>query len=549
MMAVPDIEDVFLPLESGFLVNPVESRPQIETLLDNLPAMFSSNNISTDACLGAAVKAVQLGLKKSGGKMVIMHTSLPTYGLGALKPREDPKLFGTDAEKQLFAPQSGFYVQLAEQCVDAGIGVDMFLFPAAYIDVASVGALTSVTGGQTHLYSNFNVRRDAYKFAEELRRTVTRSFGYDCLLRVRCGNGLRVVEHFGNFYMKNSTDVGMGVCDSEKAIAVQFKHDGKLPEAGFVSFQVAMLYTSPFGSRFIRVINLELATTTEVGQVFKHSDIDACINFFAKSAIPQTLSIPLKQVRELITDRSAQILTSYRRHCTTSGSPGQLILPESFKLLPIYALCVLKSRPICPQRDLTSDFRVSEMRNVRGMGVQTSVAYFYPRMMRIFPLPTPDSGGHDVSSAPVCEYDPELQRFRLPPSVRCSGAYLDEHAVFLLDTTQLLIMWIGKSVPAQFFQDVFNLSSASQLDLSLRTLPTLSTPLSQRLRALLHEIQEEKRRGAYVQLQIVRQDDGTGMEGWFLGQLVEDKTGDLLDYVDYLCLVHKRVQTALQEDS
>ena len=60
--------------------------------------------------------------------MIILHTSLPSYGPGALKPREDPKLFGTENERQLFSPQSGYFVNLGEQCVDNGVGIVMFLF-------------------------------------------------------------------------------------------------------------------------------------------------------------------------------------------------------------------------------------------------------------------------------------------------------------------------------------------------------------------------------------------------------------------------------------
>jgi len=32
----------------------------------------------------------------------------------------------------------------------------------------------------------------------------------------------------------------------------------------------------------------------------------------------------------------------YRRHCAVSANPGQLILPESLKLLPLYALALTK---------------------------------------------------------------------------------------------------------------------------------------------------------------------------------------------------------------
>ena len=39
----------------------------------------------------------------------------------------------------------------------------------------------------------------------------------------------------------------------------------------------------------------------------------------------------------------AQILACYRKNCSTPAPMGQLILPESMKLLPLYANCVVKS--------------------------------------------------------------------------------------------------------------------------------------------------------------------------------------------------------------
>lgn len=77
--------------------------------------------------------------KNLGGQLNIFQTSLPTVGPGALKHREDPKLYGTDKEKTLFTVQDPFYRVSAEECVEAGIGINLFLFPSQYIDAATLG--------------------------------------------------------------------------------------------------------------------------------------------------------------------------------------------------------------------------------------------------------------------------------------------------------------------------------------------------------------------------------------------------------------------------
>lgn len=74
-----------------------------------------------------------------GGQICVFLSSLPNWGPGALKSREDPLLYGTDKEKSLYSPSIPFWRNTAEELAEAGVGVNTFLFPERYIDAASVG--------------------------------------------------------------------------------------------------------------------------------------------------------------------------------------------------------------------------------------------------------------------------------------------------------------------------------------------------------------------------------------------------------------------------
>lgn len=51
--------------------------------------------------------------------------------------------------------------------------------------------------------------------------------------------------------------------------------------------------------------------------------------------------------REDMENLCVDILTAYRRHCAArSSNEGQLILPESLKLLPLYMCMLFKSRQL-----------------------------------------------------------------------------------------------------------------------------------------------------------------------------------------------------------
>lgn len=60
----------------------------------------------------------------------------------------------------------------------------------------------------------------------------------------------------------------------------------------------------------------------------------------------QTLSKTLLEVREQLTERCVKTLLAYRKHCAASVAAGQLILPECYKLFPVYALALSKQKAI-----------------------------------------------------------------------------------------------------------------------------------------------------------------------------------------------------------
>jgi protein transport protein SEC24 len=105
--------------------------------------------------------------------------------------------------------------------------------------------------------------------------------------------GLRVSEHFGNFYQRSLTDLEFGCIDSSKAFSAVVKHEGgRLDDRQRVYFQVATLYTAADGSRRVRCINLSLEATVLIGNVFKFADLDTSVTMFAKEG---TRNVPNKK--------------------------------------------------------------------------------------------------------------------------------------------------------------------------------------------------------------------------------------------------------------
>ncbi|KAJ3149333.1 COPII coat Sec23p-Sfb3p heterodimer component [Geranomyces michiganensis] len=524
MMVVCDVMDMFVPLNAGFLVDPMESRAVIENLLDTLPTIFQENRTHEPA-LGAAVQAGHEALKATGGKLSVFQTMLPTFGPGQLKNREDAKLFGTEKERTLYEPQEYFWPKLGQDCAADGISVDMFLFPTSYMDIATVGSVSALSGGELFVYPNFEVGRDGLRVARDLQNSLTRTFGFDALLRIRVSNGLKVSDHFGNFYMKNVTDVEMGGIDSSKAIGVAIKHDGKLDEKRESSFQAALLYTTATGERRIRVHNISVSNTSLLGNVFRYADMDTTICYLCKAAVAQTVNATLKAVRERLAEKCVKVLAAYRKHAASSSSPGQLILPESYKLFALYTLCVLKLKAFRGGPDQPTDIRVSSMRMLKALGVPESVPFLYPRMMQL----------HDLVP-PYGEID-ERGLVKLPPCIRVSKERLNPAGAYVLENGQQMIIWLGRGIPSGFLRDVFGVDTLEQIDSKMKVLPVLETAASHRTRNILARLQSERPR--YLYLQIVRHQMDQFGDIEFHNLLIEDQNLENLGYVDYLINVHR----------
>ncbi|XP_070544863.1 protein transport protein Sec24C-like [Ptychodera flava] len=524
MLVVSDINDVFMPLLDGFLVKLSDARPVIDSLLEQIPQMFSETR-ETETMLGPVVQAGLEAMKAADccGKLFVFHSSLPiAEAPGKLKNRDDRKLLGSDKEKTVLTPQGNFYSKLAQNCVAAGCSVDLFLFPNSYVDVATIGQVCTITGGQCFKYNYFQASTDGERFIYDLTRNMERPIAFDSIMRVRTSTGIRPTDFYGSMYMSNTTDIELGSIDCDKAISVEIKHDDKLQEEVGAFVQVALLYTSITGQRRLRIHNLSFNCCNQMADMFRNCEMDAVLNLLAKHAISQVTHSSPKAIRETLINQCAHILTCYRKNCASPSSPGQLILPECMKLLPLYANSLIKSDALSGGSDITTDDRSWLMQTVSAMDVASTHVYFYPRLL------------------PLHDLDPEGTG--LPAAIRCSADRLREDGVYLLENGVSMYMWIGLHVNPDWVQNVFSAQSPAQIDIDAGKLLALDNPVSVRVRGVVQQVRQERQR--YMKLTVVRQRDT--LEPWFKHFLCEDKGfNGGASYVDFLCHMHKEIRNML----
>ncbi|EPX74228.1 COPII-coated vesicle component Sfb3 [Schizosaccharomyces octosporus yFS286] len=532
MISVADLENPFVPFKNGLSVDPMESRAVIERLLDTLPSIVEDIKVP-EPTVGNAMECIKHLLKETGGKSFLFVSALPTMGLGRLRYREDQRLYGNPEEKNLWNTQDKWYSLLADELVTSGISIDIFFTPTAYVDVATVGSVATLTGGQVWYYGNFVPERDGPRLKQDLYRSVTREQGFRVMLKTRCSNGLRVSRYLGNFLQRTPQDIELGGLDADKSIGMLFNLEGKLNNALDAHFQTAILYTTPMGSRRVRVINYCCAVTSRNYDTISLACVEPLVGIFSKIASMNMATESLKAIATKLVEGIVKLLSCYRKVASSRLTPGQLVLPKHLILLPIYMLSVLKSSAF-RNGSIHSDVRVSQFRFIRASPLSQLMLNLYPQIYALHSLqpneciPNADDPGCTPIEYPLC--------------VRASRKFIEDGGAFLIVTGQKVFLWLHQRTSPLLLQDLLGVNQLEQIDsMKACELPEMDNLLSIQVRNLLSALKLQYPHIS-MQPQIVRQGID-GSEGEVFSTLVEDPSREGVGYVEFLTMIHETLHS------
>lgn len=529
MLVMSDLHDVFLPKPVDLLVNLEESRPALESLLGRLSDMFQDSHTVGNA-LGSAMQAAHQLIEKIGGKIIALSASLPTLGEGALKARDDPKLLGTSKESSLLNAGSSFYKTFAIECSKQQVSVDMFLFSANYTDVATLSCLPRYTAGQTYLYPGFNASRseDAIKFATEFGKVLAMPIGLEAVIRVRATRGIRLSAFHGNFFIRSTDLLALPTVpeDQNYVMELQLEDDLKGP---FVVLQTAILHTSCYGERRIRVITQAMPTTDSIAELYASADQIAIAAYLTNKAVEKSITNSLDDARTLITNKLSDMLTVYKNQVTSStGASAQLAVPANLLLLPLLMCGLTKHVGLREGSQIPPDLRAYAQDLLTTLPCQALIPYMHPRFYSLHNMP-PEAG--TIGEQGVI----------LPPALNLTSERLERHGLFIIEDGQNIFLWVGHEAVPRLIQDVFDLLSYSELSGGKYTLPVLDNPFNQRVNAIVAKTRE-LRRGVYrPHLYVVKSDAEPALRSWALSLLIEDRMDHMSSYAQYLTTVKNKV--------
>jgi protein transport protein SEC24 len=254
-------------------------------------------------------------------------------------------------------------------------------------------------------------------------------------------------------------------------------------------------------------------STPQAVQVFKLADLDTVGFLMAKQALAEHLARPEKiSIKESLIVQLVALLHAYRVNCAVSSGSGQLILPDSLKVLPLMLSGFLKQTGIRPRVDKTSvDEHCVALRTIQQWSVRKMAFMCLPRILNVYP-------GSDLQL------------------VHASRQKISAAKIYLVDRDDELWFYVGRDVEPNVVETWFGRHVSDRM-LDVRRAPVVDVQLSVGNQTV-HEIIRGRKN---VRLKCILASSTVG-ETKFSNVLMEDRIGNESSYIDWLCSVHRLIQ-------
>lgn len=459
----PDLSATKPPcVTDDLLVNMTSKRDMIIDFLNKELSKFPhdiENANDNRSALGPAVKAAVKILTPIGGKITVLLGQLPNHGNpedGCLLGRRDegnrnrvpPNDKNGDHLTHLLNPAIDFYKNLALECCEHQISIDIFNLSTTFVDLASIGPLAKISAGSIFHYANSPSENKStlIRFDEDFRNFLIRPIGLESVLRLRFTRGLKISSFHGNFFVRSHNLLVLPNANPDASFALQIALEDDLkPEEKYVYFQASMLYTTPDGERRIRVHTARYPTVTTLPEVLYGANQSAIVAMLAKMAVDRSLQVSIGEAKEALIGSGVDLLEIYSQVDDARARTYAMGLPENIRLVPLYILALLKHRALKLDSFVKLDDRFSAMERFKTIPVDDLILYIYPDLLAI----------HNIMPN-----DPN-EEWKSP--IQLSAAHIERNGAYLLDAYDVMIIYVGQYIEPGWCYHVFGVNDYSQI--------------------------------------------------------------------------------------
>jgi protein transport protein SEC24 len=530
-----DAEDPFISEStSGCCYNLGKQRDIIEGLLEKLANwefLGSSKNVFT---VGAVVNAVKQYLLKGVGGRVLLFTSQPGSG-GKYALNSAPDIKFNHSEKEKGYLPSEVYTLLSQECIEDDICIDIFACTqSASMNSSSLSALCSQTGGDFYYFPGYNPETDAEKIYYLIVRILTRPQCSQVIMRTRCCNGLSVDYYIGKYKRRGPVEMQAACIDSDKSIGIVLKYDERLNDGSEYYIQCAMLYTSIQGERLIRINNMRMIASKNVGSIYKSTDIDAINSLMLKISSNSLFEEPLNTIRDTWHANIIKVLVNHRNSIGNMDF-NKILVPETLRLMPLYCNASLKL-PGLTLQNVSNDLRISSIHQILSMPILQTRLLIYPKIYQI----------HDIFEQ---THQPgtlnDHKQVILPKLIGCSIEFFSSDSIYFLTNGLIILIFIGKDVNPVLINQIWSLEDLQTLisNPECHQIYNTDSEIGQKFSLILNEL-KLRTPGSYPPtLLYFESHSNPSLLKPFLS---EDSNSSDFSYSDFLIRLHKVVINKLK---
>lgn len=561
ILVVSDLDEPFLPSPEGLLVNLEENRKAIENLLLVLPSYFE-HSANKHFALGPALRSGHKMISSIGGKLIVFAASLPSIGEGKLSVRDESAHSGKPKESQMLLNAADkFYKSFAVECNSAQVTIDLFLTGSKYQDVASLSNLPRFTAGQTHFYPSWICSKveDVNKLSREISEHLSMDIALEAVLRVRCSTGFRMSGFFGNFFNRSSDLCSFPTFPRDQSYVIEVNIEEAFGKP-VVYFQAAVLHSTCFGERRIRVMNLAIPTSTKLEDIYASADQLALTNYYTHRAIEKALAGSLSDGRDYLIKSVVDILNVFKKDLFPGNFTGgsSLQISTNLRMLPLLMFSLTKHLGFREQR-VPADHRSIALNNLGSLPLHQLIKSIYPTVYSLHNMP--DECGLPEEIVQVNEESGEEEtvtstEILLPEPINDTKSSWENYGLYLIDNGSELFLWVSGDVVPGLVHDLFGTDNLYAVQTGKTELPEFDFEESEfnyKVRQIIAKIREQKDsiiwKSLYViiggssnePMEMTQQRDLMALRLWALSCLVEDKTQFEQGYREFLTSLRSKI--------
>ena len=342
------------------------------------------------------------------------------------------------------------------------IGCDIFASADAQINTLTLNQICEYTNGHLYFFKKFNIDLHYKNIFNQIRRVLTRPIAWEGVNRTRFSLGYKISSYSTPILITNGDLFIFPVSDSDQNYLFSVSPSPNKIEEGekqenkpinnftkkenFVYIQSALLYSYGDGTRRIRIHNLCLPVSSNIGNIYNEINAEMLATHYLKDTIDKIYKT--KNISNAIISTDTQFKHFIDRVMANQHKMNKELLPN-LDYLPLYMIGMFKHRIFCKEEieknydiDISNFLRIS----LQKLSSQEIITFIVPSIYSLHDLET---------NKEIGTYNSETGEFNLPNMISSSKSSMEENGLYLIDNGYLLIIYVKHDVSNFIIKNLF----------------------------------------------------------------------------------------------